>query len=328
MIKLLRFVALLSLLAYPAQGALAETTIYLVRHAEKASDGTRDPNLTVKGQARAKWLAGYFKDKGIVEVYSTNYKRTRQTAAPTAKALGLSVTLYDPRALSAFADQIRNTQVPSLIVGHSNTSPMLVNLLTGENWPELEEYQYDHVYRVILQKDGTASASVSYSDPRTNPYPAIAAFKRAIVNRLAVMEDVARYKWNNGLPVEASEREAAVIEATARQAELAGLNTGLATHIITAQMEASKALQRQLFDQWQKQGIAKFDNVPSLPDDIRPRIDHLTQQLIAAAVHANTAWNNCEARKFLKHPPVAFYDNESVWQAAIHKLDADLPACP
>jgi len=49
-------------------------TLYLVRHAEKQSDGSRDPTLTEIGKNRSEQLAVWFQDKGITEIWSSDYK--------------------------------------------------------------------------------------------------------------------------------------------------------------------------------------------------------------------------------------------------------------
>jgi broad specificity phosphatase PhoE len=54
--------------------------LYLVRHAEKQADGSRDPELTEAGTHRADNLAGWFEDKNISDIWSSDYKRTRDTA--------------------------------------------------------------------------------------------------------------------------------------------------------------------------------------------------------------------------------------------------------
>lgn len=167
--NLLRYVSIL-LVACCAltAAATADTTLYLVRHAEKQSDGTHNPSLTEAGAARALRLAETLAEAGLKRIYSTDYKRTQETAAPTAKRQGLTVTSYDPRALREFAEQLQAQPTPSLIVGHSNTTPVLVNLLVGSNqFPLLEEHQYDHLYVVTLKDDGSASATIHYIEPRT-----------------------------------------------------------------------------------------------------------------------------------------------------------------
>src|SRR5688500_8983040 len=86
------WVFLMLALVLPVVAAAQETTVILVRHAEKA-DGPGDVALTEAGVARAMRLADVLKGAGIHAVYSTPYKRTTDTATPVAKALGLEVVL-------------------------------------------------------------------------------------------------------------------------------------------------------------------------------------------------------------------------------------------
>lgn len=140
----------------------AETTIYLVRHAEKAKDGTRDPNLTEKGKERALALAERLKDEKLTAVYSSNYKRTRQTAQPTASQQGVETTIYDPRSLDKLKANILKKYPEGgtfLIVGHSNTTPNLANLLIGsEMFSAIDESDYDNFYKVELSAKGKNKA--------------------------------------------------------------------------------------------------------------------------------------------------------------------------
>jgi len=110
------------------------TTYYLIRHAEKdRSDKTnRDPHLTEAGLKRADNWANVLKDVKFDMVYSTNYNRTKETAAPTAKTNTIEVSFYDPRdmKLKEFMKSTKGKTV--LIVGHSNTTPMFTNGLLGE----------------------------------------------------------------------------------------------------------------------------------------------------------------------------------------------------
>lgn len=130
-----------------------EHRIYLVRHAEKADDGTKDPPLTKIGSERALKLSDYLKDKGITSIYSTNYERTRSTASPLAQKLGIEIIIYDPRDL-AFAQklqkQMQNENI--LIVGHSNSTPTLTNaIIDEEKYMKLEETQYDELFIIRIQ---------------------------------------------------------------------------------------------------------------------------------------------------------------------------------
>ena len=111
------------------------TTYYLIRHAEKdrSNPSDRNPNLNEEGLKRAENWNSYFKDVAFDMVYSTDYNRTKQTAQPIAKRLGKDITIYDPRDMAneAFMTETKNKTV--LVVGHSNTTPVLANKLSGEN---------------------------------------------------------------------------------------------------------------------------------------------------------------------------------------------------
>lgn len=128
-------------------------TIFLVRHAEKADDGTKDPPLTAAGQARAKRLRDMLISADIEYIYSTDYQRTRQTAQPLADTLGLPVTTYPPFD-STFITTLpeRHAGQHILLTGHSNTIPATVNHLTGSSYTDLQETEYDKVFVVSGQE--------------------------------------------------------------------------------------------------------------------------------------------------------------------------------
>lgn len=135
------------------------TIIYLVRHAEKAKEGGRDPLLTTEGTERATRLKNILMNANIEEVYSTDFKRTQLTAAPLANTIGQTIQSYNPRELKAFAEQLKSNSQGKriLIAGHSNTTPTLTNALLGEEkFPQLTEAQYDHLFVVTIGADGIA----------------------------------------------------------------------------------------------------------------------------------------------------------------------------
>ena len=148
----------------------AQTTRYIiVRHAEKdttlanAKLMASDPPLNSIGETRALSLADKLKDYKINQIYSSNYKRTKATASPIAKAQNLNIAIYDPRNLDAFATQLlssENTGKTILIVGHSNSSPKLVNLLIKQDqYKDLDESIYD-TYWIVTSKNGKSKAKM------------------------------------------------------------------------------------------------------------------------------------------------------------------------
>jgi broad specificity phosphatase PhoE len=139
------------------------TTVYLMRHAEKADDGTRDPNLTAEGRERAQVLGNRLKDKNIRAIYSTDYKRTRQTVGPLAEALDFDVIIYDPNDLNSLKEEILKKYKYGetvVVVGHSNTTPTLVNLLVSKDqFKKIDESDYTNLYKVEIQYDGYKKVS-------------------------------------------------------------------------------------------------------------------------------------------------------------------------
>ena len=104
-------------------------TLYLVRHAEKEADGSRDPLLTEAGKNRSKKLASWFADRDINDIWSSDYIRTRDTARPMLSQQGLTLKIYDPRDQTELARQLLGRQRDALVIGHSNTIPELARLL-------------------------------------------------------------------------------------------------------------------------------------------------------------------------------------------------------
>ena len=66
--------------------APAPAKVFVVRHAEKADLSDPDTPLSPAGEQRAQALAKSLQGERVKAVYATEFKRTQQTAQPTAKA--------------------------------------------------------------------------------------------------------------------------------------------------------------------------------------------------------------------------------------------------
>lgn len=136
-------------------------TIVLVRHAEKSATGSAsdmakgDPELSAEGRERAERLAKAIKKYKPHEIFSTDYKRTRQTAEPIAKLRGKEIQTYDPAKQAELVDKIMASKTDHyLIIGHSNTTPALANLLMKkEVFKQLPDTEYG-VFWIIRMKKG------------------------------------------------------------------------------------------------------------------------------------------------------------------------------
>lgn len=155
-----------------AQEPTAVTTVFLVRHAEKVPDGSRDPALTPAGEARAAALADLLEEAGLTAVYSTDYRRTRDTVAPLAERLGLELSLYNGRDLVGLAAALKRTPGRYLVSGHSDTTPNLVGLLGGEPGPPfVEQGENDRLYVLTLLPDGRVETVILRYGERFRPGP-------------------------------------------------------------------------------------------------------------------------------------------------------------
>jgi len=132
------------------------TTIVLVRHAEKMKD-QQNPDLTDEGNMRAEKLKEILSTFKLNKIYSTDYNRTQQTAKPTSNAQGLEVISYNPRALSDFGNMLleKNQGENILVVGHSNTTPKLLNHFMNETVVKsISELDYGNIYVVSIDAKG------------------------------------------------------------------------------------------------------------------------------------------------------------------------------
>ena len=150
-------VLLLSQLAGAQQQPSPRTsTVVLVRHAEKASNDPDAP-LSAQGQQRAECLARVLKDAGIKRIYVSDTKRTQQTADPVAKALGIKPTVVPANDTSTLIrDVFYGTGGNALVVGHSNTLPLIIQRVQAGTVPPIGENEYDGLY-VLTVMEGAST---------------------------------------------------------------------------------------------------------------------------------------------------------------------------
>lgn len=110
------------------------STYYLIRHAEKdrSDPENLDPELNQKGLGRAMHWAEILNDVPLDAVYTTDYERTSMTAAPISVKQDITVQYYDPETLDVVQFKVDNLGKNVLVVGHSNSTPALVNKLIGQ----------------------------------------------------------------------------------------------------------------------------------------------------------------------------------------------------
>jgi broad specificity phosphatase PhoE len=142
----------------------AQQTVIFVRHAERADGGAgaapmtgapADPSLSDAGVARAARLATMLADAGVKGIYTSEFKRTQETARPLASKLGLTIQVVPSKDAAGLAAKIKAAHARDtvLIIGHSNTIPQLIRAFGG---PEIKiaDDEYSGIY-ILTPSTGT-----------------------------------------------------------------------------------------------------------------------------------------------------------------------------
>ena len=140
-VRRLVVIAAVAIFAAIPAAASAQKLVYVVRHAERADGGVvaagmtapADPELSPEGEARAKKIAAMLRDAGIKGIFTTEYKRTKNTAAPLAATLGITGQVVTSKDTPGLIDRLKKEHANDivLIVGHSNSVPAIIKALGG-----------------------------------------------------------------------------------------------------------------------------------------------------------------------------------------------------
>ena len=143
-------------------------TVFLVRHAEKAS-AAADAPLSPEGEKRAECLASTLRDAGIKQIYVTDVMRTQQTAAPLAKALKIKPTILPAKDPNALIKNLVYTGGGNiLVVGHSDTVPFVIARLQGGTVAPIGENEYDRMFvMTVAEAAGMPAATLHYCSAGT-----------------------------------------------------------------------------------------------------------------------------------------------------------------
>ncbi len=155
--------------------AAVSSTVFVLRHAEKDAQGDpRDPGLSEKGQARARALARLVAPAHPGLLVASEYQRAQRTLAPLAEALGLKVDPQPAQDTAGLAKRLRALPPGSVsvVAGHSNTVPALVEALGGRiehlEKGQLAESAFDRLFVVTLAPAGagvaTSVVELAYGD--------------------------------------------------------------------------------------------------------------------------------------------------------------------
>ena len=152
------------LLVFSSAAAAAEQLIFVVRHAERADGGAgvatggmmapNDPPLSEAGAERAKRLAAMLASADVKHVFTTEFQRTRGTAAPLAEKAGITPAVVSSRDAASLLRQVRTASGNALIVGHSNTVPDVLKQLGVAAPITIADDEYDNLFVVVRPASG------------------------------------------------------------------------------------------------------------------------------------------------------------------------------
>src|SRR5688500_8210178 len=135
--------------------ARATTVVVVVRHAEVENLTEADPVLSVDGRERAarlaKMLSAARPVRGIDAIFSSEFRRTQQTATPLSETLALPINVVPAATWSALPRKITREHRGEyvLVAGSSNTIPGLIEDLTGDK-VAIREDEYDAMFIVFV----------------------------------------------------------------------------------------------------------------------------------------------------------------------------------
>jgi broad specificity phosphatase PhoE len=146
----MKALALFLLVFVSVSTASAQPIVVIVRHAEKATNGGNDPDLSSAGRARANELARILKDSGTTAIFTSEFKRTQETAAPTATLIHVTPTVVAAKDTAALVARLHQLDGNALVVGHGDTIPNIVKALGINSSINIPDADYSELLIVIL----------------------------------------------------------------------------------------------------------------------------------------------------------------------------------
>lgn len=134
--------------AIPCQ---AQRVLVVVRHADKI-DNSHDAVLSPTGKLQARRLAHVLKDVGITAIYTTQFKRTIQTAGPLAELLKIAPFVYEQQDVTGVVKEIqrKHPQGVVMVVGHRSTVPRILKQFGSTAQVALGTGEYDGLFILNL----------------------------------------------------------------------------------------------------------------------------------------------------------------------------------
>src|SRR6266576_2155983 len=130
--------------------ASAQPVVVIVCHGEKATNGGTDPDFSSAGRVRADGFCRILDDSGFAVIFTTEFKRTQETAAPTATSAHVTPTVVAAKDTTGLVAKLHRINGNALVVAHGDTIPNIIKAL-GINSPiNIPDEDYSELLVVAL----------------------------------------------------------------------------------------------------------------------------------------------------------------------------------
>jgi broad specificity phosphatase PhoE len=139
-----------------AAPAFAQRAVIVVRHAEKASQTEKDPELSLSGEDRAIALTRFLRGTKVDAIFTSEMKRTQATAAPLARQRALKPEVINADDVAGLVAKVRALPKDAVVVvvGHSNTIPTILKQLGIPDDVKIRDDEYHRVFIVVQEGEG------------------------------------------------------------------------------------------------------------------------------------------------------------------------------
>lgn len=143
---------------------------------------------------------------------------------------------------------------------------------------------------------GAATAAA----PSAAEEQAIGTLLGAMLRRLEIMHDVAKWKWNRRQAIDDPERERRLLHELERRGRQLQLPPAETRRLMQAQIDAGKRIQREDCEAWRLEAREPFSDVPSLQSELRPKIDRASEELLSGYAALRERWAEAEFRELVR----------------------------
>lgn len=118
-----------------------------------------------------------------------------------------------------------------------------------------------------------------------------------LLRRLALVQQVARAKWNSQAAIYDPQRESDLLRATSEQATVCGADAEAWQKFLSAQLAASRQLQEELHALWRASNHPPWPDAPDLSSELRPQLDTLNAELLSVWVELTRSGERTQCKR-------------------------------